>query len=104
MNETRGGFGRGLIKVLVSLLVGGGVGFLTFGVTAMINPSIWNRREPPGELFLSIGGGLLTSGVLLLILFLFPRRRTTPPPAEECWQAPAREDAASTRIKSERPF
>src|ERR1700740_3226633 len=29
MNETRGGFGRGLIKVLISLLLGAGVGFLT---------------------------------------------------------------------------
>ena len=78
MEETLRAFGRGIIKVLISLFVGAGAGLMTFGIGLMRNPAMWNQREPPGEMFLGIGVGCLTAGVMLLVLFIFMGRRKPP--------------------------
>lgn len=75
MNDLLLTFGRGVVKVLISLLTGAGVGLMTFGVTIRSKPELWNLHDPPGELFLSLGAGLLTTGVLMTALFLVPRLR-----------------------------
>ena len=77
MVELLGAFGRGIVKMLISLFVGGGVGLLTFGITTKDKPEIWEqfRQGPNGEFFLALGAGLLTAGGMMLIMFLLPRRR-----------------------------
>src|SRR5438105_2299194 len=65
-------FGRGLIKVLIAAVAGVGVGFLVFGATAQNRADIWRSHDPPAEMFMGIGAGLLTGGVLLLVLFALP--------------------------------
>jgi hypothetical protein len=82
MDEILLTFGRGVIKLLISLFIGAGAGLLTFGITTMGKPNIWRQPDPPGEMFLGIGVGLLTAGVLLLVLFFIPGRRKAPPPVE----------------------
>jgi hypothetical protein len=80
MNETLLRFGQGVIKVLVSLLVGIGVGLLTFGITVRDIDNIWNRGGPPGEFFLATGAALLSTGFVMALLFFVPR----------LWKAPER--------------
>ena len=69
--------GRGVIKVLISLAAGGGIGLLSVGVLATMNPDLWDyhtmdRHGPPfGPTLLSVGAGLLTAAVMLCALF-FP--------------------------------
>jgi hypothetical protein len=77
MREVLFALGGGLVKILVSLFIGGGVGLLTFGAFAMGKPEIWTRREPPGEFFLGLGSGLLTTGGLMFALFMLPWLRRT---------------------------
>lgn len=68
-------FGRGCVKVLISLLVGAGAGLMTFGITAQGKPRLWRDDEPPAELFLAVGVGMLTAGALMALLFMFGRHR-----------------------------
>jgi hypothetical protein len=63
--ETLVALGHGIVKVMVSLFVGTGVGLVTFGVMTRDRPEIWEMRNPPGEVFLSVGIGLLTAGTVL---------------------------------------
>lgn len=72
MNELLTSFGRGLVKVLISGLVGTGVGLVTFGASTRGMDDLWSRYGPPSEMFLSIGAGLLSSGALLVPLFFNP--------------------------------
>lgn len=65
--------GYGIVKVMISLIAGNGVGMLVFGLASRDRPEIMEFREPPPELFLSIGAGLLTSAALLVLLFFIPR-------------------------------
>jgi hypothetical protein len=65
-------FGRGLIKLLVSLLAGFGVGLLVIGNAAADNPDFWRDREPQGALLTGIGAGLLTAAGMLVLLFFIP--------------------------------
>ena len=76
-------FGRGIIKILISGLVGFGVALLVIGLTTSGRPDVWHRGEPPGELFVGIGAGLLSGGGTLLALFFLPMfvKRPAPPPA-----------------------
>ncbi len=74
MREVLLAFGRGLVKFLVSLFVGSGVGLFLFG--------FFTRGQPTGELFLAIGAGLLSAGVMLLLLFGIPWLRGRPRPQE----------------------
>jgi hypothetical protein len=73
MNELLLVFGRGVVKVLVSLLVGTGIGLVTFGISVRGQPEFWQQRQPPGELFLAVGVGLLSAGLLMMVMFLLPR-------------------------------
>jgi hypothetical protein len=68
-------FGRGVIKFLVSLFVGTGVGMLTFGILTRDRPEVWSSREPPAELFLGIGAGLLSAAAMMIVLFFVVRQR-----------------------------
>ncbi len=77
MREVLLAFGRGFVKVLISLLIGAGAGLLTLGIAGRDKPDLWTSRHgSPPELFLGIGVGLLTAGGLMAILFMFSRRRT----------------------------
>jgi hypothetical protein len=72
--------GRGIVKILISALVGFGVGLLLIGITTAGKPHIWETRGVPGELLIGIGSGLLAGGVMLLALFLIPwMMKRTPP-------------------------
>src|SRR5262245_37266522 len=65
-------FGRGIVKILISALVGFGVGLLVIGITTAGKQDIWHRESPPGELLIGIGAGLLSGGGALLALFFLP--------------------------------
>jgi hypothetical protein len=78
--------GRGIIKILISALVGFGVALLVIGISTSNRPEVWNRQGPPGELLMGIGAGLLSGGGTLLALFFLPwfiRRRAEPMFGEE---------------------
>ena len=64
-------FGRGIIKILISTLVGFGVALLVIGITTAGRQDLWHG-PPPGELFMGIGAGLLSGGGTLLALFFLP--------------------------------
>lgn len=82
MVEVLYALGRGLIKVLISVVLGAGGGMLTFALAgADKSGDMWRRPEPPMELFLGIGVGLLVTGVLLMAFFFLGRRREALPPA-----------------------
>lgn len=81
MVEVLYALGRGIIKVLISLVIGSGAGMLTFAIAAGSEQGMWTRPEPPMELFLAIGVGLLTFGALLMAFFFIGRRREALPPA-----------------------
>jgi len=68
-------FGRGVVKFLISLFVGTGVGMLTFGILTRDRLDVWSSRQPPPELFLAIGAGLLSAAAMMLLLFFVPRLR-----------------------------
>lgn len=78
MREVLLAFGRGFVKVLISLLIGTGAGMLALGIAARDKPDLWanNKHGPPPEALLGIGVGLLTAGAVMAILFMFSRRRT----------------------------
>lgn len=75
-------FGRGLIKLMIAVFIGVGVGLVTIGALAIKSPESWNFREPPpfGPLLLGIGAGLLTAGgVMFILIFIpWPRRGAAP--------------------------
>jgi len=78
--------GRGIIKILISALVGFGVALLVIGISTSNRPEVWQRQGPPGELLMGIGAGLLSGGGTLLALFFLPwfiRRRAEPTFGEE---------------------
>ncbi len=72
MSQTLRAFGRGVVKFSIALTVGVGVGLVIFGGTA--SEDAWMSRNPPPEIFLAVGAGMLTTGVLLGLLFFLPRR------------------------------
>ena len=78
-------FGRGYIKLLISVIDGFGVGLLVLGITTANRPDLWQRREPPGEIFIAVGAGLLSGGATLLLLFFVPwfKRTAVPEYLEE---------------------
>jgi hypothetical protein len=79
MPEILIALGRGLIKVLIGLFVGFGVGLVVVGYFSMQSRSAWDfNREPPiGELCLGIGAGLLTSAFTMAVLFFSTWTRKT---------------------------
>jgi hypothetical protein len=74
--------GRGLIKLLISLFTGLGVGLLVFGINAQDDPSFWRSPYPPAALFISFGAGLLTTTALLVVLFVVPWLWRKPAPLQ----------------------
>lgn len=64
-------FGRGIVKILISALVGFGVGLLVIGIATAGRPDMF-RGPPPGEMLMGIGAGLLAGGGTLLALFFLP--------------------------------
>ena len=79
MREVFLAFGRGFIKVLISLLIGTGAGLLALGIAGRDKPKLLSTPDPSPELLLGIGVGLLTAGAVMAILFLFSRRRVPEP-------------------------
>jgi hypothetical protein len=71
--------GRGIIKILISALVGVGIGMLVFGIQTAGRPDMFEMRRVPGELFIGLGSGLLSGGGMLLALFLIPWLMRRPP-------------------------
>jgi hypothetical protein len=67
-------FGRGIVKILTSLAAGGGVGLLSVGVLATLDPDAWdnhlNHGPPIGPMILSIGAGLMTAAICMGALFV----------------------------------
>ncbi len=79
-------FGNALIKLLIGLSVGFGVGLLTLGIIAVNQPDVWKPpmiyEEPPlTHLILSGGAALLAFTVMLVLLFYGPWVKKDNPPA-----------------------
>lgn len=72
MNETAVALGRGVVKTIISVFVGTGVGLVTFGCCVKDTEDIWLKPGPPPAFFLAVGAGLLSAGVLMLALFFTP--------------------------------
>ncbi len=82
MWEVLYAFGRGLVKFVIALFIGLGVGLVTLGGLAVSSPGAWDFRQAPplGPLLLGIGSGLLTAGGVLFILIFIPWPRRRPGP------------------------
>jgi hypothetical protein len=78
MEGTMYALGRGIVKTLISLFVGGGIGLLTFGITTKDMPDLWERRGPPGGFFIALGAGMLATGAMMVLLFFLPRLSKAP--------------------------
>ena len=70
-------FGKALIKLLIGLSVGFGVGLLTLGIIAVKQPDLWKPpmiyEDPPlTHIFLGSGAGLLAFTTMLVLLFYGP--------------------------------
>jgi hypothetical protein len=72
MDGTLLALGRGIVKILISLFVGSGVGLLTFGITTKDIPDLWERSGPPWGFFVAMGAGLLATGAMMVLLFFLP--------------------------------
>ena len=66
------GFVRGVVKVFISAVAGVGVGLLTIGNFALQSGWDFRQEPPPGEVFFSVGAGLLTGAVLMAAQFSGP--------------------------------
>ena len=79
MDRTLQSLGRGIVKTLISLFVGGGIGLLTFGITTKDMPDLWERSGPPGGFFIALGAGMLATGAMMVLLFFLPGRFSKAP-------------------------
>jgi hypothetical protein len=59
-----------LVRVLIALLAGFGVGLFLIGQAGIKDPEAYSRYLPPPGVYDGIGAGLLTGGGMLLLLFL----------------------------------
>ena len=75
MNDVLMAFGRGIVKVLISLFTGTGVGLVTFALAVPRTENIWLSPGPPAEFFLGLGTGLLTTAGMMAVLFFVPMPR-----------------------------
>jgi hypothetical protein len=78
MDGTLQALGRGIIKTLISLFVGSGIGLLTFGIATKDIPDLWERNGPPGGFFIALGAGMLATGAMMVLLFYMPRMSKAP--------------------------
>jgi hypothetical protein len=62
----------GLVRVLISVLAGVGMGLLLVGRSEADRPHGWPRYAPPPGAFEGIGVGLLLAALLLIVLFVVP--------------------------------
>jgi hypothetical protein len=65
--------GRAVVKILIAVCAGTGVGLVVFGISVRDTPDFWRQSGPPAGFFLATGVGLLTAGALMMLLFLLPR-------------------------------
>src|SRR5438128_12597234 len=70
-------FGRAVLKIFISAVVGVGTGLGTMGYFWLQRPDTWvnhyGHHEPPlGEIFLGVGAGLLAGAVMMLVQFYGP--------------------------------
>ena len=73
MGESLYALGRGIVKTLISVFVGGGIGLLTFGISTKDMPDLWERNGPPGAFFIALGAGMLATGAMMVLLFFLPK-------------------------------
>jgi hypothetical protein len=78
MEATLIALGRGIVKLLISVFVGCGVGLLTFGVETRDSIDLWHYSGPPPGFFTSMGAGLLSTAAMMTLLFFVPRRLRGP--------------------------
>jgi len=94
------GFGRGVVKVAISVAAGGGTALLAMGTLAMLEPERWDyhmldRMGPPiGPTLLSIGAGLAAAGGSLYGLFFPPSQLA----ARDGYFPPAVQPASPGRV------
>jgi hypothetical protein len=72
LTEMLVGFVRGVVKVVISAVAGVGVGLVTMGNFAIQSGWDFQHEPPPGEIFFSVGAGLLTGAVLMAAQFSGP--------------------------------
>lgn len=70
-------FGRSIIKIMISALLGVGVGLLVLGIVSNNRQDGWGRPRD-SEIFIGVGAGLLSGGAMLLTLFLIPWLKRAP--------------------------
>ena len=77
------GFVRGVVKVVISAVAGVGVGLVTIGNFAIQSGWDFQHEPPPGEVFFSVGAGLLAGAILMAAQFHGPwaYRNSTATPA-----------------------
>lgn len=73
MNDLARAFGRGIVKILISLFVGVGIAMAILGYCAKDKPQILQPGDPSSEVYLAFDIGLVTSGLVLGALFIFPK-------------------------------
>ena len=79
--------GRGVVKTLISVFVGAGVGLVTFGTSVEDAYHLWRQPGPPPEMFVAVGAGMLSAGAVMLVLFFVPRHvKSLPGPVEKVEQ------------------
>lgn len=73
--------GRGIVKLLIGLFVGFGVGLVIVGYYSLERPTAWDfKHDPPiGPMCLGIGAGLLSAGLTMFLLFFGPWARRSAP-------------------------
>ncbi len=71
------GFGWALLKLLIGVTVGLGVGLVTVGGRSLNDPGAWDFHTGPpiGEVMLAVGIGLLAAAVMFIVLFYGPWSR-----------------------------
>jgi hypothetical protein len=79
MREFLQVLGGGLIKLIICIMTGFGVGLLWMGQTARDQPDFWRHPEQGPSFFEGIGAGLLSCAGLLVLLFVIPSWFRKPP-------------------------
>lgn len=74
--------GRSIVKILISVFAGTGIGLVVFGTMVRDIPDIWLRPGPPPGFFVAVGAGMLTAGLMMMALFFLPKIGKTTSPEE----------------------
>ncbi len=73
MNGFLSNLGYVLLKLIVTIMVGGGVTVIVMGLFVANDPNWFRRPEPPGGVYVAAGIGFVTMAGLLGYFFLTPR-------------------------------